>query len=96
MNLGFLGCHHTIVCLDLIPFMVFIVFTIYGFMVILIDSECGSAQTTDAKYLEVCSGKNCNCTNTAINNVSVSCLQYVYDVLYCIVGNCGMEFNLAV
>ena len=62
--------------------LLFIVFTIYGFMVVLIDSECGSAQTTDAKYLEVCSGKNCNCTNTAINSVSIITICVSHTVLY--------------
>ena len=49
-------------------------------MVVLIDSQCGSPQTTDAKYLEVCSGKKCNCTSTAINSVSVS---YMCHIMYC-------------
>ena len=61
------------------------VYFYYLWFNVIIDSKCGSPQTTDAKYLEVCSGKKCNCTNTTISNVSISHNTHVYHIMYCIV-----------
>ena len=67
-DLQMLQYHHLVL---IYGYIVLNIVTIYKFIYILVESQCDAEPVySDSQYLQVCSGKNCNCSNIIINSVS--------------------------
>ena len=75
-DLQMLQYHHLV---PIYGYIVLNIVTIYKFIYIPVESQCDAEPVySDSQYLQVCSGKNCNCSSTAISSVSCFAVLCIY------------------